>query len=482
MNQEEKQKMYDYIYRQIENADDRVARYSCDMSGKSYPKRNRFFDIEKYIDGFNKKSKKQSRLILLYGLRGTGKTTLLAQAYEAVPKAGEKRKLFISLDEVTGMFGKNLADVIEVYEDILGESFEALTKPVFLFIDEVHFDKNWARMLKILYERSDKIFIFATGSSALSLQTTPDLERRSVSIKMYPMQFTEYMKIQGGKYEEGMLGAEIRSALFESKNAVDVFTKMERCKTKVMKYWGKIQDKEKMIDSYIGYGTLPSTLTQDNEVVIYDQIKKTLDRIISVDIPQIKSFSSDIMRKIPSILYTISSSQQYTTSNIANTLDISRPVLMEVLEILEKTETIWRIYPYGSHHSQVRKPSRYLFTSPALRSMYFNLVESVSMREGYDGMLFEDTVGLVLRILFSEKPQTSITYDSAEGGADFIVRCGKKTLVIEVGYGAKDGRQVAQTMKRVGTVAYGIVISKEHLSVDEQKNIVYIPISYFLLV
>ena len=482
MNQEEKQKVYDYVYRQIENANHRVMGYTRSIDGKSYPKRNRFLDLKKCIDEFSEKGKKQNRLILLYGLRGTGKTTLLAQMYETVSKTDKARKLFISLDEVTGTLEKNLSDIIEVYEDILNEPLEALTKPVFLFIDEVHFDKNWARMLKILYEKNNKIFIIATGSSALSLQTTPDLERRAVSIKLYPMKFTEYIKIRDNKPEENGLEEKIRSALFESKSAIDAFTKIELCKTKIMKYWGKIQNKKKAIDSYIGYGTLPFTITQDNEIVIYDQIKKTLDRIINVDIPQIKKFSSDILRKIPPILYTIASSQQCNISNIANTLDISRPPLMEVLETLEKTETVWRVYPYGSHHSQVRKPSRYLFTSPSFRSMYFNLIESVSMREEYNGMIFEDTVGLIIRRIFSEKPQTSITYDSAKGGADFIIRCGKKTFVIEVGYGTKGSRQVAETMKRVKNTTYGIVISKKDLSVDEQKNIIYIPISYFLLI
>ena len=48
-----------------------------------------------------------------------------------------------------------------MHEEILGQSLETLTEPLFLFIDEVHFDKKWARMFKILYEKSNRIFIVA---------------------------------------------------------------------------------------------------------------------------------------------------------------------------------------------------------------------------------------------------------------------------------------------------------------------------------
>ena len=112
--------------------------------------------------------------------------------------------------------------------------------------------------------------------------------------------------------------------------------------------------------------------------------------------------------------------------------------------------------------------------------MYFNLMESVSMRENYNGLIFEDVVGLTLRRIFFDKPETSITSDNAAGGADFIVRYGKTMFVIEVGYRVKGNHQVAQTMNRFDAASYGIVISQTPLSVDEQKNIVSVPISYVL--
>ena len=76
----------------------------------------------------------------------------------------------------------------------------------------------------------------------------------------------------------------------------------------------------------------------------------------------------------------------------------------------------------------------------------------------------------------------SITYDSAAGGADFIVRKGSESLVFEVGYGEKSFQQLETTMRKSGVNArYGILISQSPLAIDAEKNTVSIPLSYFLL-
>ncbi len=185
------------------------------------------------------------------------------------------------------------------------------------------------------------------------------------------------------------------------------------------------------------------------------------------------------------VLYALADTDQLSLSSLSDKgeLDISRPVLTSVLETLEKTETIWRIYPHGSHVTQTtRQPSKYLFTSPAFRSMYFNFVGNTRTHDNYKGKILEDTIGLYLNGLFSGKPDTSITYDSAAGGADFIIRQGKDMVVLEVGYGEKYFKQVVTTMAKNGVNArYGIVVSQRPLGVDPEKNAISIPLSYFLL-
>jgi uncharacterized protein len=481
MKIEQKQKIFEFLQDQIINAEFRTKAYVFDEVGKRRLGRNCFLKLMMHAQNFLK-NKSTIRWVTMYGLRGAGKTTLLAQLYEQT-NIDKKRKLFLSVDQVVGIFGVSLKDVIDVYEEILGSSFEQINEPVFLFLDEVQYDEKWALFLKTIYDRSSKVFIIATGSSALLLQTSPDVARRAIFEKLYPMSFTEYIKIKNKKTEIKGLAKQLRDIIFSSQSAKQVFDGLKSLETKARQYWIDIEKKD--IDCYMKYGTLPFMIALNNEALIYDQIKKTLERVISIDIPRINQFSAETISKIPMVLYALAETEQLSLSSLSDKgeLDISRPVLTSVLETLEKTETIWRIYPHGSHVTQTTKqPSKYLFTSPAFRSMYFNFIGNTKTEDNYKGKLLEDTIGLYLNRIFGGKLDTSITYDSAAGGADFIIRQGKEMLVLEVGYGEKSFKQIVTTMAKESVSArYGIVVSQRPLFFDESKNAVSIPLSYFLL-
>ena len=478
MKIEQKEKIKLFLEDQLSKAEFRVKAYVYNESGVPRLSRNAFLRLRMHLDRFLQRSS-SVRWVVMFGLRGAGKTTLLAQMYTSV-KADNRRKLFLSVDQVTQVFGVSLKDVIDVYEEMLGTPFEQLREPVFLFLDEVQYDPKWATLLKSIYDRSTRIFITTTGSSALSLQASPDVARRAIFERLYPMSFCEYVKIKHNRTEIKGLSLTLRKAIFSAKNAGDLYTQLKKIETEVRKYWNGIEQKD--VDAYMRYGTLPFMIALNNEALVYDQIKKTLERVVSVDIPHIAKFSPEIISKIPMILYAIAESDELSLTGMANKFDISRPVIGEVLDTLEKTETIHRIYPHGSHMNQAKKASKYLFASPAFRAMYFNFIGNITTENNYKGKLLEDTVGLYLNRIFNGKPGASLTYDSASGGADFIVRQGDEHFVVEVGYGEKNFDQVILTMNKQGLAArYGIIISQSPLFVDTKKNIVSIPLSYFLL-
>lgn len=60
--------------------------------------------------------------------------------------------------------------------------------------------------------------------------------------------------------------------------------------------------------------------------------------------------------------------------------------------------------------------------------MFFNLIGSQINYEGYKGSLLEDIIGLYLYRLLSSQISSSLTYDSAEGSADFVIQVGRKRI------------------------------------------------------
>jgi predicted AAA+ superfamily ATPase len=59
-------------------------------------------------------------------------------------------------------------------------------------IDEAHFDKDWGQAAKIVFDQSKKVFLIVTGSSALNLELSVDVARRSKREVMFPMNFSEF--------------------------------------------------------------------------------------------------------------------------------------------------------------------------------------------------------------------------------------------------------------------------------------------------
>ncbi|MFA5993699.1 MAG: AAA family ATPase [Parcubacteria group bacterium] len=476
-NIEKKEKIIKFLQDQISQADFRAEAYIFDENRKVRPKRNIYVKLNKYLSDFFER-KSAARWIVLTGLRGAGKTTVLSQLYYEKKKL-DVRRLYLSVDHIVQILGVSLNDVLEVYEDLMGMAMERLDKPLFLFLDEIQYDEKWAITLKSLYDRTSNVFIFATGSSALALNTNPDIARRAIFEKLFPLSFTEYIKIKTGKQEDKRLCSEVRDIIFNSVSAQEVFDGLSKIEDKINAYWLDIERME--IERYMKYGSLPFMVSLNNESLVYDQINKTLDRIINSDVARTGQFNSETVSKIPSILYATADMDQVGYAKLAVIFDISRPKIMEIFSALEKTETLIRVYPHGSHLNQVKKPSKYLFASPAFRSMYYNFIGNVISQENYMGKLLEDTVGMYLSRFIFKKINTSLTYDNAQGGADFILGFAKDRIIIEVGMGNKGVRQVVQTAGKVNA-KYGIVISKSSLSIFEEENTIQIPLNYFLLV
>lgn len=473
-------KIKEYINDQIAQADFRARAYVFDTQNNKRPNRNIFIRIQSHFEQFLD-GNKSYRWITLTGLRGAGKTTVMYQLYYAKKKI-DGYFLILSVDEVTQTLGSNISEVIGAFEETIGRPITNLDKPLFLFLDEVQYDEKWGAALKSVYDRSPNVFIFSTGSAAALINSNSDIARRSIYEKIYPLSFTEFIKIRNNKYETKGLSSELRESIFFSKNADEVYQNLIALKDKINNYFLGISRLD--FENYLNYGSLPFMIALDNEALVYDQIGKSLDRVINRDIPQMRSLSSEIINKIPAILYAVADMDKFNFTTLAEKFGISRPKIAEIFSVLEQTEILHRIYPQGSHFKQVtQKSSKYLFSSPAFRAMYYKTIGNTISEQNNRGILLEDLVGMYLYRLCDKKPLYSLTYDSAKGGADFIFSAGANRVVIEVGVNKKEYRQVIQTAAKV-KAKYSIIISdqQDELELNSEQNAIKIPLRYFILI
>ncbi len=475
-----KQEALNYIENQINNAGYTLKNHTEDSNGVILKPRNIFVKIKKYANDFIE-NKDNERWIIIPGLRGVGKTTILAQTYKDLSqKIDKKYLLYISMDEVVETLGLSLLDLIEAYEHFLGEKLEKQKEKIFIFIDEVQSDEQWNNNIKtLLFNKTKNVFIITTGSSAVSLQVDADVSRRAVFEKLYPMSFCELELLKNNIYPEKGIKEKIKDALYYSQNAEEVVKKLNNINSEIRNYLSKIKPEE--VEKYINVENLPFSLNKDKNK-IYEKIKLLIDKVINIDIRNLEKFDSKTLLATKRLLFILADSLDAPSTNkISAIIEIHRSTLINILDVLEKAELLIKIQPNGSNINKSRKSSKFLFMSSTYRMALLSITGDKSTYLTRQGKVMEDVVGTYLYRDLISPAVASISYDPSSGGADFIldIENGKK-IIIEVGMDKKDGKQILKTFEKI-KAKYGIVISNSNDIISFKDNIVFLPFKIFLL-
>jgi len=473
-----------YVARQLTEQAKILRLSAYDRNDHAYLKRYFYYHLDKHARNFLETGG-EPRWVMVPGLRGVGKTTVLAQLFFSYQKRFNGRVLYISLDDVANKLNSDLFAVLDAYEELLGESFPSLKENIFLMVDEVHFDPKWQAAIKSLYDKSRRVFIISTGSSAIAINRTTDVARRSLMEKMYPLKFTEYIMLSDtiASHAEvrfpSKLGEQIAQGLFESKDAGEAYSRLKLLENQVRSYWQKTDIRA--IDRYIKYYSLPSVLSYNDDVAIYTILNSVVDRIVEKDLPTMQSFSTAVLAKIPPLLFLVASSDTRSLAAFAKDLkDIDEKTLTAVFRVLEEAELFLRVYPFSiSAPKRVRKPSKYLFFASSIRAALIHLTDSRAIDTQHKGKLLEGSVGMYLYRHFSGIIGASLGYDDAQGGADFIVDSGGRRIAIETGWNKRDVDQPIQTMREV-KANYGLLITNSSV-LELRDEVITVPFEFFYL-
>ena len=473
MNQE----LVQYLQQQIRTSDERLKRFTYSVAGRKYPSRFMFVKLKQYIEGFLNKTS-ANKMVIIPGFRGVGKTTLVAQTCIEYKNEGYKI-LFLSVEDANNLFNAGIAELMIAYENILGKNLESIEEPILIFLDEIQSDPKWAITLKSLYEKTSNIFFCCTGSSAIILQTTTNLARRAVFERMPPMCFTEYQMVKNNIFPINGLKDKIRQAVYFSNDSKDVYDNLIRLQASVNQYWSKVNRID--IREYLSYGTLPFSFTMPNETAVYDSISLLIDKIIRLDMPALGSFDADTLGAVKRILFAIAENDTTSLNLLEERFKINRLTIANILEALGKAELLIDVPAYGSNMTVAKKPHKYLFMTPAIRMSFFYFTGQENTYFTRQGKLLEDSVGSHLYREFILRNQGAIRYDSAQGGADFILQIlNKKQIIIEVGMGKKDKKQIINSSKKINS-DYNLIFSSSELKVDQDLKIVFVPLDYYFL-
>lgn len=484
----EKNTAINYVNRQVSTGEDLIESLTLNHATNTPRRRRRLYmrlmmHVKNFMDGMVSK-----QVVIVPGLRGLGKTTTLAQVYMALKKTHGRQVnlLYFPLDEAQSRVKSGLPAILEAYEELLGGSFESLTKHTFIFIDEVQAGSTWPEQIKYLVGRSKKIFVICSGSSATQIQLIGDADlegRRAFTEKLFPMNFVEQQILSGRELPIPGLKANLVGALYQQNNANEVYQLLKQLTPSVSTMWHRYP--LSAIRPYLLTGGFPHMLDETEGTVIYHSVRNMVDRIIEKDIQAIGRFRPESVTILKRMVYVLAENDSISLQKLGDAIgEKSRAQVNNMIDAFQSAELIHKVPAYGSHIDAVKLPSRYLFMAPAIRASLFDIVGSSSTDQTRQGLLLEDYVGLQIYREFKSKGLGSLTHPySKKGGlSDFILRIGNSNQVaIEVGLGRKDFGQVEETMKK-HDCSYGLVLHNGPLDINKANTVVKVPLSYHFLI
>ena len=492
-------------------------------------KRRVWGDLERHLFQFLNGDRNQ--WIIMPGLRGVGKTTLLAQLYNhpALTSNTAWRRFYLSFEKLAlrGFVVDDLVEALKqlrrIYKD---QSF-------LVCLDEVHLDSQWSLGCKLVFDQVSRTFLVCTGSSALSLRLNPDSARRASVIKVPPLSFSEFVAIKQLNcglpkldIPNPQISQTLQTALFDSAEATAVYESLQSCVDEIETYYTSLAANEALattveglLEEYIqGYGSLPLALSPPMKLIqlnlmndtrpldnsdVKDRLIRLLNQTLTADVLKLLAapkasgsvleirLQASTVSLLPKLANILANSEQTSLRTIAKDIGgIQIPTVQSMLKVLIQSDIIAEIPARGSAKGRSTKTSKYLFTAPALRrALTLSPSSTSSLAGGYDrklrGRLLEDAIYMQLERSFSQPSNRRlIEYDSRSGAADFVITTdGLKGdgIAIEVGYSKTEARQVRQTLKAGGR--YGLIITAANkFALDLNNKAVYVPLRYFLLI
>ncbi|MEM4336247.1 MAG: AAA family ATPase [Candidatus Anstonellales archaeon] len=336
----------------------------------------------------------KNKLILLYGVRGTGKTTLMLQVASELMKEG-KRVFYFPLDH----WVFSLSTFYDFVEFLYKKGIE------YIFVDEVHKYPNWVQEIKNIYDGLD-VKILASGSNpSLIIKGKYDLSRRVIDLQLPPLSYREYIEMKTGKKY------------------------IPLTLEKIVNEWDSVQRTYPYVDisEYMQY-SMPFFLSTEREE--YEKsVMNIVEKVVYEDLLSY-NFNTTTILHAKSILGYIASNPagEVSISSISGRIDgMSKGSVGEVLKAFESIGLIHSV-PSLVHGKGLLRPNKKYYLSPPFR--WF--ICKMSGRDSDIGSLRED---FFVSHLFNRK----VEYPSEKGEPDFIV---DRKYVFEIGGKTKTKKQI----------------------------------------
>jgi len=291
----------------------------------------RFYqNLENYLEN--------GRVLLIYGSRQVGKTTLLTEFLE---KTNLKYKL-ASGDDIRTQEILSSQDFSKILQYVSGYKL--------LAIDEAQRIPNIGLGLKIIVDQKPDISVIATGSSSFELagQTGEPLTGRKKTLTLFPL------------------------SQIELSNIYNDFELIEK------------------LPEYLIFGGYPAVLTKENKedkIVILNEIVNSYLLKDILELEKVKG-SKTLLDLLRLLAFQVGS--EVSLSELGRQLAIDSKTVARYLDLLEKSFVLFNLRGYAKNlRKEVTKKSKYYFYDNGIRNAIISNFNDLNLRDDV-GRLFEN--------------------------------------------------------------------------------------------
>lgn len=327
-----------------------------------------------------------NKVIVIYGARRTGKTTLLQKFIKQIQNTSEKF-IFVNGDDISV---RNYLESrsINKLKDFIGSN-------KMLIVDEAQYISKIGLNLKLIVDNIPDIKIIATGSSSfdLSKDIGEPLTGRKYTLKMFPLAQREIDKIENRH--------ETRANL----------------------------------ESRLIYGSYPEIVTMNDNQRRREYLKELISSYLFKDILQFENIkhADKLMNLLQLIAFQIG--KTVSLNELGTKLGMSKNTIEKYLDLLEKTFVIYKRSGFSRNlRKEITKNHKYYFVDNGIRNALISNYNPLNLRDD-SGQLWENyIVGEMLKKQEYRRVQTNNyywrTYNKKE--IDLVEERGGKLLGFEI--------------------------------------------------
>lgn len=348
--------------------------------------------IQRRLEGTIKSALFKGKIIIVYGARQVGKTTLVKKIAENL---GEPYQ-YLNCDEMDILSALQSANTSEALKQVIGSH-------KLVIIDEAQRVKNIGLKLKLIVDNFSQIQVIATGSSSFDLanEVNEPLTGRNFEFWLFPLTVGE---------------------LFIKDQKIEAQRKLE---------------------SLLVFGSYPDVYQLESREQKSERIKYLASNYLYKDILKFNNIKNSevVLKLLQALALQIGSEVSY--NELANMVGVSKKTVADYIELLEKAFIIFHLPPYsGNLRKAIGKLRKIYFLDLGIRNAIINNQNPIQIRDDV-GKLWENFV-----ISERYKQQLGLgsktnfyfwrTYDKQE--VDLVEDVGGKLLGWEIKWGQKSSK------------------------------------------